>query len=115
MLHQKSMCFENNPPTEAVAAAAASEGDKPLVSQQSRGVRQHCRQILGKNKGSLPQHIQQLFDDTEKEGKYAKVKAQNEIIDHLFEKNKDGNWEMKLNAPFFEQAKVRCYNYRDAV
>ena len=112
------MCFENNPPTEAVTAAAAkvTEGDRPkqLVSQQSRGVRQHCRQVLGKNKGSLPKHIQNLFDDAEKQGRHKALKAQNEIIDHLFEKNKDGNWEMKLNAPFFEQAKVRCYNYRDA-
>ena len=100
MLHQKSMCFENNPPTEAVAAAAASEGAKPLVSQQSRGVKQHCRQVLGKNKGTLPAHIKNLFDDAEQKAG-SKIKAQNELIDHLCEKNKRGKWEMVLNAPFF--------------
>ena len=105
-----------NPPTEAVAAANAPEekGQRQLVSQQSRGTKQHCQQILGKNKGTLPAHIQQMFDDADKAPRGKVQKARNEIIDHLFEKNKDGKWEMVVNAPFFEQAKRRCYNYRDA-
>ena len=108
------MCFENNPPTDAVAAAAAAQGNtKELVSAQSKGVRQHCKQILGKSKNSLPEHIQHMFDDADKSGA-GKTQRRNEIIDQLFEKNKDGKWEMMVNAPFFEQAKVRCYNYRDA-
>ena len=110
------MCFENDPPTDGAAAAAAEDepasNQKQLVSQQSRGVKQHCRSLLGKNNGSLPAHISKMFDDAEKDSR-GKRQAQNEIIDHLFEKNKDGKWEMVTNAPFFEQAKVRCYIYRD--
>ena len=108
------MCFENDPPTdEATAAAGEPASDKKeVVSQMGRGTKQHCRQILGKNSGSLPAHISQLFEDADKDSR-GKTKAQNEIIDHLFEKNNDGKWEMVLNAPFFEQAKVRCYIYRD--
>ena len=77
---------------------------------KSRGERQHVRQLWNKNRDKLPDHIRDLFDNTEDTDK-SKRAHNNELIENLFVK-RNGKWEMNLSAPIFEQAKTRCYIYR---
>ena len=77
---------------------------------QSRGVQQHVRNLLVKNRESLPAHIKDMFDTADNSA--GKRAANNELIDKLFSKE-NGKWVMTTTAPYFEQAKVRCYIYRN--
>ena len=94
----------------AGAAAAESETTIERFRDQSRATKQHVRNLLVKNRESLPDHIKEMFDTADSSA--GKRAANNELIDQLFCK-KNGKWEMTATAPYFEQAKVRCYIYRN--
>ena len=90
--------------------AEPSDAIKRYSQITSRGEKQHVRTLWAKNKDKLPEHIKDMFDNTENIDK-GKRAHNNELIENLFVK-RNGKWEMNLSAPIFEQAKTRCYIYR---
>ena len=80
------------------------------LTAKDRGQKQHVRNLLVRHRESLPNHIKDMFDNADNDDR-GKRAANNELIDNLFTK-RNGKWEINLQAPIFEQAKVRCYIYR---
>ena len=67
---------------DGAAAAAESQGTIEKFKDATRATKQHVRNLLVKNRESLPDHIKEMFDTADSSA--GKRAANNELIDQLF-------------------------------